>query len=70
MTEHHWVVCYNTETGEWSHEADVESAHFDEGTVFDGVKWKTYNQRPEVEQLDEALLTKLNTKLQELNEGK
>ena len=69
MTEHHWVVCYNTETGKWSHGADVESAHFD-GTVFDGVGWQNYDQDPEIEKLDEALLTKLNTKIQELNEGK
>ena len=35
MAEHYYVICFNDETKEWSHDCDTEDIRFDEGTIWD-----------------------------------
>lgn len=68
MTQHHFVVMYDTNTKEWNHEAEVESANFPDGTIYNDEvqEWIHYN-KSSLEEFDEQLLTRLNNVLATLN---
>lgn len=68
MTQHHFVVMYDTDTKEWNHEAEVESANFPDGTIYNDEvqEWIHYN-KSSLKDFDEDLLANLQHKLNELN---
>ena len=35
MAEHHYIIKFNDETGEWSQDTDSEEVRFPDGTIWD-----------------------------------
>lgn len=35
MAEHHYIIKFDDETGEWSHDSDSEEVRFVDGTIWD-----------------------------------
>ena len=67
--QHHFVACFDTETGEWNIEDDTR--YFD-GTIYDTVtdEWSHASDNEETDYAkDEELYDTLNAVLRKLNAG-
>lgn len=68
--EHHFVVTFNEQTGEWKWDTDVEEARFDEGTIFnyDTNEWSSgYLGDGEYEPAEDRLIEQLQQGLHTMN---
>lgn len=67
--QHHFVACFDTETGEWN--IEDETRYFD-GTVYDteADEWNHAINNDATYAKDEELYDTLNAVLRNLNEGK
>jgi hypothetical protein len=68
--EHHFVVSFNEETGEWKWDTDVEEARFEEGTIYniDSNEWSSgYLGDGEYDPAEEELVEQLKHALYVMN---
>ena len=68
--EHHFVVSFNEESGEWKWDTDVEEARFEEGTIYniDSNEWSSgYLGDGEYEPAEEGLVEQLKHALYVMN---
>ena len=52
MTQHSFVVTYDTETKKWDWDVDTEMTRFDTGTIWDGKDWHRSGDNPKLGEMD------------------
>ena len=68
--DHHFIVSFNEGTGKWKWDVDVESARFDEGTIYnyDTSEWSSgYLGDGEYEPAEDNLINQLTYALGIMN---
>jgi hypothetical protein len=68
--DHHFIVSFNEGTGKWQWDTDVESARFEEGTIYnhDTSEWSSaYLGDGEYEPIEENLIDQLTHALGIMN---
>ena len=68
--DHHFIVSFNEDTGKWQWDTDVESARFEEGTIYnhDTNEWSSaYLGDGEYEPIEENLIDQLTHALGIMN---
>ena len=69
---HHFIVSYDTDTGEWDIDIDAETSRFNNETVYDNDtdQWETaYLGDGEYNDNDDDIAGKLYMALKQLNKG-
>lgn len=70
MTQHHFVIAYDTETKLWSWDTDQEELRFDDGTIYNEQtkEWSSgYLGDGEYDESDSDLATILQTNIRAMN---
>lgn len=73
MSEHHFVVKFDTDTRTWSWDTETESAVFNDGTIYLDGDWvhsgDVMEKYPNVYDLDEVCSTVLSSALELMNQS-
>jgi hypothetical protein len=69
MSEHHFLINYDTNTSEWGWSVETEIAHFQDGTIWldDEKKWVKNNYRKDIQTLDDNLADDIGSAINRLN---
>lgn len=70
MTQHHFVIAYDTETKLWSWDTDQEELRFDDGTIYNQAteEWSSgYLGDGKYDESDSDLATILQTNIRAMN---
>lgn len=70
MKQHHYILCYETDTQSWILDSDCEEAHFPDGTIWnnDSQEWESgYLGDGKYESNEEELGAAINAALAVLN---
>ena len=69
MSEHHFLINYDTKTSEWGWSVETEMSHFQEGTIWldDEQKWVKNKYSKDIQTLDDNLADELGSAIHLLN---
>ena len=67
MSQHHFIIHYNTDSKEWVWDIESEQARFTEGSIYADEKWVGNTYTEPIQSIDNVLAEDLGLIINQLN---